>query len=293
MHCPTAISHRTARCVPLMVSAPRHHISRTARQNIRVAAASNEDEAAQMAALQEAMKDPAVAQQMAAMEEQMKDPQVQNEMAMMQQMMSNPQYMQRMAELREDPELAPIFEEIKAGGMGAMMKFMNDPTFLSKIGEKLADLDLPGMANNAPPVPVNQAAAAASAPPPVVNNILDAAKYGDIEAIEDYMAIGKGDLRDENGRGCLHYAVAYDQGAAAGTLLDNGADVSAVDEGGNTPLHYAAGYGRGNAVKALVRVGADVNVKNGDGQTAVELIRGEPRNPLNTDAEIMAMLEAK
>ncbi len=247
-----------------------------------------------MAAMQDAMKDPAVAQQMAALEEQMKNPQVQNEMAMMQQMMSNPQYMQRMAELREDPELAPIFEEIKAGGMGAMMKFMNDPTFLSKIGEKLADLDLPGMANSAP-VPVNQAAAAASAAPAapvVVNNILDAAKYGDIEACEDYMAIGKGDLRDENGRGCLHYAVAYDQGAAAGVLLENKADLEAVDAGGNTPLHYAAGYGRGEAVKALVRAGANVSTKNGDGQTAAELIRGEPRNPLNIDTEIMAMLDA-
>jgi Ankyrin repeats (3 copies) len=279
-----------------MATRPHHQTSRNARfSNIRVAAASNEDEAAQMAALQEAMKDPAVAAQMQAMEEQMKNPQVQQEMAAMQQMMSNPQYMQRMAELREDPELAPIFEEIKAGGMGAMMKFMNDPAFLSKIGEKLGDLDLPGMSAGAaaPPVPMNAAAAAASAPPPVVNNILDAAKYGDVEAVEDYMAIGKGDLRDENGRGCLHYAVAYDQGAAAAALLDNGADVSAVDAGGNTPLHYAAGYGRGNAVKALVRVGADVNLKNGDGQTAAELIRGEPRNPLNTDAEIMAMLEAK
>jgi hypothetical protein len=215
-------------------------------------------------------------------------------MAMMQKMMANPQYMQRMSELREDPELAPIFEEIKTGGMAAMMKWMNDPTFLSKIGEKLSDLDLPGMADAAaPPVPVNQAAAAASAPPPVVNNILDAAKYGDLEACEDYMAIGKGDLRDENGRGCLHYAVAYDQGAAAGILLENKADLEAIDAGGNTPLHYAAGYGRGNAVKALVRAGANVTTKNGDGQSAAELIRDEPRNPLNTDAELMAMLDAK
>ena len=107
------------------------------------------------------------------------------------------------------------------------------------------------------------------------------------------MALGKGGLTDENGRGSLHYAVAYDQGAAAGALLENGADVSAVDEGGNTPLHYAAGYGRGGAVKALCRVGADVTVKNKDGQTPAEVIRAEPRNPLNTDAELMAMLEAK
>ena len=32
---------------------------------------------------------------------------------------------------REDPELRPAFEEIKKGGMAAMMKFMNDPQFLA------------------------------------------------------------------------------------------------------------------------------------------------------------------
>jgi hypothetical protein len=31
---------------------------------------------------------------------------------------------------REDPELKPVFEEIRAGGMAAMMKYFNDPTFL-------------------------------------------------------------------------------------------------------------------------------------------------------------------
>jgi hypothetical protein len=71
MQCPS-ISHATVRCIPLMATRTRHQTTRNARYSVRVAAASNEDEAAQMAALKEAMKDPAVAQQMAAMEEQMK-----------------------------------------------------------------------------------------------------------------------------------------------------------------------------------------------------------------------------
>ena len=36
-------------------------------------------------------------------------------------------------------------------------------------------------------------------------------RYGDLEAIEDYMAIGKGALADSEQRTALHYAVAYDK----------------------------------------------------------------------------------
>jgi hypothetical protein len=32
---------------------------------------------------------------------------------------------------RDDPDLKPIFEEIRSGGMAAMMKYMNDPDFLA------------------------------------------------------------------------------------------------------------------------------------------------------------------
>ena len=167
---------------------------------------------------------------------------------------------------------------------------MNDPEVLNKIGEKMGDIE--SMVANAPPPPPAVTAAAAG-PPPVVNNILDAAKYGDIEAIEDYMAIGKGDLRDDNQRTALHYAVAYNQGGAAKALLDNGADVSAVDDSRNTALHFAAGYGRAGAVRGLVEVGADITAKNSDGKTAAELIRGEPRNPLNNDAALLDLLDGK
>lgn len=37
-------------------------------------------------------------------------------------------------------------------------------------------------------------------------------RVGDLEAIEDYMAIGKGDIKDGEGRGALHYAVRGRQG---------------------------------------------------------------------------------
>ena len=88
--------------------------------------------------------------------------------------MQNPNFMAKMAELRQDPELAPVFAEIKAGGMAAMMKYMTDPSFLAKIGEKMGDVD-PDLLE-AVGVPGAAAAAAPPPPPPEVNNILDAAK---------------------------------------------------------------------------------------------------------------------
>ncbi len=55
------------------------------------------------------------------------------------------------------------------------------------------------------------------------------------------MAIGKGDLKDGQGRSALHYAVAYDRSEAVQALLQNGFDVDAAEAEGNTSLHYAAG----------------------------------------------------
>lgn len=230
-----------------------------------------------MKAMQEAMQNPEL---LKAVEERMKQPEVQQEMQAMNAMMSNPEFMARAASLREDPELAPMFEEIKTGGMAAMMKYMNDPAFLSKIGEKLGDVPAPQAPPQTPP-PSQE---------PEINTILDAARYGDLEAIEDFVAIGKGEERDDQGRTALHYAVAYDQGAAAGALIENGVDVNATDAMGNSALHFAAGYGRGSAVKALLTVGVDASLKNKDGKTAKDLIIEQPKNPLHNATDVLAQL---
>jgi hypothetical protein len=41
----------------------------------------------------------------------------------------------------------------------------------------------------------------------------------------------------------------------------------------------------------LLAAGADVGVKNGKGQTAVDVVKGEPRNPLNQDIRLLAVLD--
>ena len=184
--------------------------------------------------------------------------------------------------------MKPLFEEIRAGGMGAMMKAMNDPSFLAKLSAKMGSME--ELVGGAAP-PTTAAAAAAASPEPVINNILDAARYGDLEALEDYIAIKKADMKDPNGRTALHYAVAYDQAEAAAALLEAGADVNATDGMGNTALHFAAGYARRSAVRALLNVGADVGAKNLEGQRPVDVVRKEPRNPLNGDEEVLAVLD--
>ena len=67
---------------------------------------------------------------------------------------------------QEDPELRPMFEEMQKGGMQALMKFMNDPKMLAKVGKKLGDINLP----------VEKAAAPPTQKTPEITNLVEAAK---------------------------------------------------------------------------------------------------------------------
>lgn len=197
----------------------------------------------------------------------------------------------RFAAMRADPDLAPMFADIQANGMAALMKYMNDPEWLAKVGSKTGDIGAM-LASGAP------AGVAPTPPPPttpsgpVVTDLFSAAKAGDIEAVEDFVAIGKDvNAKDEGGRTPLHYAVAFDHAAIVNELLSAGALMTATDAEGNTPLHYAAGYGRAALVETLVAAGANGGAENAKGQTPAELVTTEPRNPLHGNADIVAVLE--
>ena len=92
-----------------------------------------------------------------------------------------------------------------------MKRFWNDPKTLAKLGEKLGDVVPPPGAVPPPPGAAAGAAAGAPRPPitaqalPDVDNLWDAAKYGDLEAVEDFLAIGKDvSMADEEKRTPLH-----------------------------------------------------------------------------------------
>lgn len=264
----------------------------------RVVARAAEIPDAVKAQMQAAMQDPAMAEKMKQMQEAMARPEVQQQMAEMQAYMQNQQVQQRMQALREDPEFKQMFQEIQSGGMGALMKYMNDPKVLEKIGERLGDVQVQVPPPGAAAAAAGAAAAASAGRPaaadvPDIDNLIDAAKYGDLEAVEDFIAIGKDvNAGDEEQRTPLHYACGFNHLEIAKMLIGEGANLEVTDSKGNTPLHYAAGYGRPQLVELLLASGANGAAKNSNGNTPMDLATTDERNPLNQTPEIMEKLRA-
>jgi len=200
---------------------------------------------------------------------------------------NRPEVRQRMEELKQDPELKDAFAEIAAGGQAAMQKYWNDETFLRKVSEKMGDL-------------MPQAAGAGAAPspqePPDVNSLIDAARVGDVEAAEDFLAVGKDpNEADEESRTAVHTSIAFGHADVLDLLLAaEGVDVNAKDSGGNTPLMYAVGYGRVDMLRSLLEAeGLDATIKNKKGQTPYDLVQMDERNPILKEEELVADLQAK
>lgn len=239
----------------------------------------DEQVAAMKSQYDEAMKDPAQAEQMKQMQAAMSNPEVQEQMKGMSSFMENKDVQERIKSLEDDPEMEEFFKDIKEKGPGAVMKYMNDPVMLQKMMEKIGPVAQSSGAMPAPP------------PPPEVENLLDAAKYGDLEAVEDFVAVGKDvNETDDLGRTPLHFAVAYDHTEIVQELLANKADVNKIDTKNNTPLHYSAGYGRLDSMTLMLDAGADVSVQNDTGKTAADLAGLDERNPISQNAELMRRL---
>ena len=203
----------------------------------------------------------------------------------------------RIAALKDDPDFQDFFNDVQKNGPSAMMKYSNDAAFLKKLNDKLGGEeairaavggDIPGSAPGAAP--------AEPAPAPEVETLHDAARYGDIEAIEDFIAVGKDvNARDSSQRTPLHYAIAFGRGETGeeifNALIEADSDLTAVDEKKNTPLHYACGYGKTFAVRALLEKGCDVTAKNGTGKTPLDLVKLEEKNPINEEADLLEKLQ--
>eukprot|EP00933_Yihiella_yeosuensis_P026403 TRINITY_DN20479_c1_g1_i3.p1 TRINITY_DN20479_c1_g1~~TRINITY_DN20479_c1_g1_i3.p1 ORF type:complete len:200 (+),score=37.33 TRINITY_DN20479_c1_g1_i3:229-828(+) len=96
------------------------------------------------------------------------------------------------------------------------------------------------------------------------------------------------DFANPRGRTPLHVATAKsDECAIIQVLLEEAADVNAVDLGGFTPLMWSAGRGRSNQVKALLAAEADPRLEANRGQTALLFAK------TNQSAEVTNMIEAQ
>ncbi|GAB2279770.1 Ankyrin repeat domain-containing protein 2B [Dionaea muscipula] len=189
---------------------------------------------------------------------------------------------QRMAQIKEDPALKSILDEIEHGGPAAVMRYWNDKEVLQKLGEAMG-------------LPVSEGATSSDllVPEEAENLIAEeesivhhTASVGDVEGLRNALASGA-DIGEEDseGRTALHFACGYGEVKCAQVLLEAGAKVDALDNNKNTALHYAAGYGRKDCVALLLASGAAVTLQNLDGKTAIDVAK------LNNQNEVLKLLE--
>jgi hypothetical protein len=207
-------------------------------------------------------------------------------MAAMVERMNNPAYREeiesRLAAVKDDPELAPIMQEIQDGGPSAMMKYWSDPAVLEKLGKHLGDL---GGQEGSAGEDANGAAEEDEAGDEEAT-VHSAASEGDVNLLKQLLKDGADqNEKDEEGRTALHFACGYGELECATELVKAGADVDALDNNKNTPLHYAAGYGQVEASQLLIKHGASQTAKNGDGKTPVEVAE------LNSQDEVVKALK--
>jgi ankyrin repeat protein len=113
-------------------------------------------------------------------------------------------------------------------------------------------------------------------PTPPGAGLHDAARTGNIEAIQQHIKVAS-DLNEKepaSGGGPLHTAAAFGQLGALRALIQAGADVNARNNDGATPLISAAFLCRAEIVRYLLAHGADKNAKDKAGHTALDSVSG-------------------
>merc|ERR1712048_722458 len=73
------------------------------------------------------------------MQEAMKSPQFQQYMKMQKAMMQNPKLQEKIKELRDDPEMKPLLEQLTKGGPNALAELAKNPELMKKFQAKLGD----------------------------------------------------------------------------------------------------------------------------------------------------------
>jgi len=181
----------------------------------------------------------------------------------------------KMKNLESDPELKSVFEDIKANGLEAVLKYTADEELMLKISQKMGGLpkELEPKFQKLAETPLT---------------LHEAAKNGDLKAVQEYLE-KKQPLDSQDGKGitALGYAIGANRIAVVKLLLDNRANPFAVDSQGNTGLHYAAGYGRKELLEYLLKLGVSVNQANSQGQTPLSVATQ------NRHQEVIQILKAR
>lgn len=95
-------------------------------------------------------------------------------------------------------------------------------------------------------------------------NLIWAAEHGKAQRVKELIAQGADvNFTNERGSSALIQAALHNHKAVVSLLLDNGAEVNAVDtHSGDTSLMLATWNGHIDIVKLLLRHGADITIKN-------------------------------
>jgi hypothetical protein len=107
----------------------------------------------------------------------------------------------------------------------------------------------------------------------LADDIFEAAKRGDLFAVEHYLRKRPESVAstDANGYTPLHWAAVRGNWEEFETLLDAGAPVNAVGADGGTPLHWACHHDRPDMVRLLLEAGAEHSIQNRWGRTALHV----------------------
>merc|ERR1711990_74492 len=160
-----------------------------------------------------------------------------------------------MQRLQEDPELKPMFEDIKTNGQEVIMKYLQDEEIMRKVSQKLGGIS-PEMTKSLMQIRDSSV------------SLHDAARRGDLQRLQEFLKDGK-DVNSKDFKGVtpLGYAVGHDQLSVVKVLIDAKANVNDVDSAGNSAVHFAAGYGRVKVLEHLLGRGATTSKVNQMGLT--------------------------